>query len=458
MKRDLKGVEATRRVASTEIILASNSKQREKLLRMVGLKFTIVPSHVREKNTITSSCAMLVKRNALLKAQEIALKVKGGIIIAADTVVYDGKGHLIGKPRNYKEAKQILRKLFSHPHWVYTGVAVVNAKTKRRIVDCEKTKIFMNKISEEEIDRYHQHTFPLDKAGGFDIEGRGGLFIRRIEGCFTNVIGLPLSKLRVMLKKMGVPILGLFLWVCLLGGCTTEYNLATGKQETLLYGTEKEIKIGDAIVQQMEANYKFNIDFDVNERVQKILDRIVEVCDRKELVYTIKVIEEDKVNAVSLPGGYLYVFKGLLDQVKNDDQLAGVIAHEVGHITAKHAMKRLQAAYGYTLLQILAVSSGDREAASGTSAILTSIFFAHSREDEFEADKLAVKYTKKAGYDPSEMIIVLKILQEEDKKGPRKPISYFRTHPFIPERIAVVGREISGQIEFRDYLNLPLKE
>ena len=73
--------------------------------------------------------------------------------------------------------------------------------------DYEKTKIFMNKLSEPEINRYHGKTFPLDKAGGFDIEGRGGLFIKRIEGCYSNVIGLPLAKLRLMLKKFGVDVL-----------------------------------------------------------------------------------------------------------------------------------------------------------------------------------------------------------------------------------------------------------
>jgi len=151
-----------------------------------------------------------------------------------------------------------------------------------------------------------------------------------------------------------------FLWLALgvfLAGCTTEYNLATQRQESLLYGTEKEIKIGEAVSHQIEQEYKVIHDLDVNERLERILERLVEVSDRHDLVYFIKALEDDLINAVSLPGGYIYVFKGLLDKVKSDDELAGVIAHELGHITAKHGIKRVQSSYGALLAQILATQT-----------------------------------------------------------------------------------------------------
>jgi len=204
---------------------------------------------------------------------------------------------------------------------------------------------------------------------------------------------------------------------------------------------------------QIEKNLKINTDIDANERVQNILDRIVEVCDRQELVYVIKVIDEDKMNAVSLPGGYIYVFKGFIDKVKSDDELASVIAHEVGHITARHGIKRLQSMYGYTLLQVLAVSTGDRDLIAGTGAIYTSVFLAYSRQDEHEADKLGVKYLRDAGYDVTKMHSMLKNLKTEQDKTLR-PLSYFRTHPYLNERMANVNKEIKGELEFRDYLNL----
>ena len=243
--------------------------------------------------------------------------------------------------------------------------------------------------------------------------------------------------------------------LCITGsGCTTEYNLATKQEETLMFGTEKEIRIGDAVSKQMDANYALVYDLDVNNRVQRILNDIVQVCDRQELIYIVKIIDKDLKNAVSLPGGYIYIFKGMLDMMDDDDQLAGVIAHEIGHITAKHGMKKLQAAYGYTLLQVLAVGSGEAAVARGVNAVFNTLFSAYSVQDEYEADRLAVKYTKQAGYDPKGMQNVLKKLQREQEKAPSRPISYFRTHPHISKRISALNKEITGKLEFKDYLNL----
>lgn len=191
----------------TKLILASASVQRKNLLKNAGIKFSVRLSKIKEDHKVKTTCSALVKHNALLKAQNVASRVRRGIVIGADTIAYLGNGRTIGKPRNHKDAKRILKILFSKPHWIYTGVAVIDVKTGQTQVDYEKTKVFMQKLADTEIDTYHRGTFPLDKAGGFDIEGRGGLFIRRIEGCYSNVIGLPMAKLRLMLKKMGVILL-----------------------------------------------------------------------------------------------------------------------------------------------------------------------------------------------------------------------------------------------------------
>jgi septum formation protein len=190
----------------TRLILASNSAQRKQLLKRTGFQFEVIPSRVEEMKTITTSCSNFVKHNALIKAEDVAKQVKIGIVIGADTIVYLGHRKIIGKPKNIQEAKANLKILFSQSHWVYTGVALINIQNQERLVDYEKTKLFMNKLSDDEIDRYYQKMSPLDKAGGFDIEGYGGLFIRRIEGCYSNVIGLPMARLTAMLKKMGVSI------------------------------------------------------------------------------------------------------------------------------------------------------------------------------------------------------------------------------------------------------------
>jgi len=190
-----------------KLILASNSAQRKKLLKMLGLKFIVRPSHAQELQKIKTTCQDLVKHNAFLKASSVASQLKDGLVIGSDSVVYVGGKKIIGKPKDLKDAKRILKILFSRPHWVYTGIAVIDVKSGKKIVDYDKTKIFMTPLSDEEIDCYHQKMKPFDKAGGFDIEGYGSLFIRRIEGCYTNVIGLPIAKLAQILRKFGIFIL-----------------------------------------------------------------------------------------------------------------------------------------------------------------------------------------------------------------------------------------------------------
>ncbi|HQP10004.1 MAG TPA: M48 family metallopeptidase, partial [Candidatus Omnitrophota bacterium] len=199
--------------------------------------------------------------------------------------------------------------------------------------------------------------------------------------------------------------------------------------------------------------YAILSDIDVNERVETILARIAAVCDRKDLVYFIKVLDDDPINAVSLPGGYVYVFRGLIEKVGSDDELAGVIAHEVGHITARHGVKRMQAAYAAMVLQVASIPAGGR-VASGVNLAINSMFMEYSQEDEFEADRLAVKYLKKAGYDPRAMVTFFEKLKVEKDKEPLRQYSYWRTHPYLSQRIAVVNQEVSGKLEFRDYLNL----
>jgi len=436
----------------TKIILASNSPQRKKLLKYFGLKFSVRPSNVDEIMKITSTCSSLVKKNAELKAMDVASRAKEGIVIGSDSVVYLGGKKIIGKPRSLKEAKKNLKKLFATPHWVYTGVAIVDAKTGRKLVDHEKTKIFMTSLSDKEIDRYHKIVDPSGKAGGFDIEGWGSIFIRRIEGCYSNVIGLPMAKTAKMLKKFGISVLSLLLMFSMLG-CATEYNLATGREERLMFTTEKEIKVGENVAAKFEEEYEMVSDIDMNDRIESIFSKLVAVSDRTELVYFIKIIDDDALNAVSLPGGYVYINKGLVEELENDDQIAGVIAHELGHITAKHGMKRLQAMYGAVFLQLLS-STTNAGFARGVNTAIATLFSANSQEDEMQADRLGLKYMVKAGYDKNQMLEVLYKLKDEHEKAPIRRFGYLRSHPHLPKRIAAVNVEITGQMRYRDYINL----
>ncbi len=190
-----------------KLILASASPQRKKLIKLLGIPVKVIPSKAQEQDVITKDVKHLVEFNALLKAKEVASRVSSGIIIGCDTVVFSHTGRLILKPKDLKQAKYNLQELMEHPHWVYSGLALIDAKSGKTLVGCERTKVFMNPLTSKSIDRYHRKVSPLDKAGGFDIEGTGALFIPRIEGCYFNVVGLPLAKLAKMLNAFNVNIL-----------------------------------------------------------------------------------------------------------------------------------------------------------------------------------------------------------------------------------------------------------
>lgn len=187
------------------IILASASRARRKLLKEIGLKFTVARSGVREHRLVKTNCKDLVIGNAMAKALDVSGKFKSGIVIGADTVVLVGK-KIIGKPRNLKDAFRTLKLLSRKPQWVYTGIAVIDIDKNKAYASYDRTKVYMYRLSDSEIKNYFKRVSPLDKAGSFDIQGFGSCFIDRIEGCFYNVVGLPMAKLAKILKKTGMEV------------------------------------------------------------------------------------------------------------------------------------------------------------------------------------------------------------------------------------------------------------
>lgn len=237
--------------------------------------------------------------------------------------------------------------------------------------------------------------------------------------------------------------------------CPAEYNMVTGKDENIIVSPEKEMEMGDSIAKKVEAVYKLDPDKHVQERVELIGQRLAKYCDRKELIYHFKVLAVDDINAVSLPGGWVYVFKGLIDVCKNDDELAGVIAHEIGHIAARHHMKKLQQSSIASIAMILVAATQGGQAANATDLAITSLMASYSREDEFEADKRAVLYTKEAGYDPHGVLTFMETMKRE-KKNDIRPYSYFKTHPYVGERMGKIESAIEGRKTFREWINKPL--
>ncbi|MDA3861039.1 MAG: Maf family protein, partial [Melioribacteraceae bacterium] len=176
------------------IYLASKSPRRKILLKQLGLSFKSFSVDMDEIVFENESPIKTVKRLALEKLQ-IAEKIKSnGIIITADTIVVLNK-EIIGKPRNIKDAKIILEKLSDKKHFVYTGFAVKNSILQKQKIDYEKTEVIFRKLNSKEIKNYISSGSPMDKAGAYGIQDDfGAVFISKINGCYYNVVGLPLSK------------------------------------------------------------------------------------------------------------------------------------------------------------------------------------------------------------------------------------------------------------------------
>lgn len=159
------------------------------------------PSNAEERFRSTESPAQNAKRIALEKALTVQDSLKSGIIIGADTIVVLGKT-ILSKPRDKKDAQRMLRMLSGKTHQVYTGFALVDVKTGRRYAGVEKTSVTFRKLSADEIRSYVASGSPMDKAGAYGIQDDyGAVFVEKVEGCFYNVMGFPLSRFFTVLKR-----------------------------------------------------------------------------------------------------------------------------------------------------------------------------------------------------------------------------------------------------------------
>ena len=175
------------------IVLASASQRRADLLRQIGLEFQIQPSQMEEAE-ITTHPETAVQALALAKAKAVAAGLKTGLVIGADTIVVIDQ-QVIGKPANEQNAIEILTRLSGNHHEVITGVALVDIDRGREVVWAEKTVVYFRKLRPSEIEAYVQSGEASDKAGAYGIQGRAAAFVERIEGCYSNVVGLPLASL-----------------------------------------------------------------------------------------------------------------------------------------------------------------------------------------------------------------------------------------------------------------------
>ena len=188
-----------------KIILATTSSQRHGLAQTMGLEFEIAPSNYEEDMTKEMNPKEMVITFAYGKASDVAKRFKEGIVIGIDTiVVFNGKN--LGKPNTEEEAFNMLKSYSGKKQYVYSGVCLVDCKTGKTIKDCEITEVYFKKLENKEIESYIATGEPMDKAGGYGVQDLASIFIKKINGCYFNVMGFPIYNIYKNLKKLGVNI------------------------------------------------------------------------------------------------------------------------------------------------------------------------------------------------------------------------------------------------------------
>lgn len=250
---------------------------------------------------------------------------------------------------------------------------------------------------------------------------------------------------RVFVYSLWSIVLCLF-FVFSITGCASlgTYNPATGRNEFIFISTSEEISLGNSIHQQLTKQFRITDHTATVERIRRIGQHLAQVSDRRDYQYHFFLVEKDEMNAFTVPGGRIYIFSGLVDKLTTDDHIASVLAHEIGHCAARHTVKKFQAALGYNLISsiVLGKVGGNAQqiASMSSNMIMNIVFSAYGRQDEYEADRLGIKYLQLAGYDAKASIETLEILQRESK-GDGAPL-VLRSHPHLPDRIDAAKKEI----------------
>jgi predicted Zn-dependent protease len=243
--------------------------------------------------------------------------------------------------------------------------------------------------------------------------------------------------------KIDLPF-NIFCFVCVVtgfAGCATVGNPATQKHEQVVIDSAQEVQLGRSISENIiKHDYPLLNDPAKQLFINKIGQRLAQVCDRRDIIYRFGILDNPDLNAFSLPGGYVYITRGLFDKL-NEQELAAILAHEIGHVVSRHAVGQLQSRLGYELLAAIVLAgfaqkdpqiAEDFTKLSGTVYDLLSR--GYGRQEELSADRLAIKYLRLAGYDPVDMVRVLELLQKET--GPKgRVFEILSDHPRMQERI-----------------------
>ncbi|MCU0915733.1 MAG: M48 family metallopeptidase [Planctomycetes bacterium] len=259
--------------------------------------------------------------------------------------------------------------------------------------------------------------------------------------------------------------LGLGLAATLLPGCTV--NPITGNEELMFFPPDKDVELGQRYAPQVEKALGGLVpEQGIQSYLHQVGQRIARFCQRPDLAYHFAAVEEGGANAFALPGGYIYITRDLLKELKTEAQLAAVLSHEVGHVVARDTLVAMSEQIGMTALMVAAQTSGSPDAARGTRFVTAVLSLQYSRDDEREADFAGLSYMTQAGYDPNAMVETMETLA---KLQTFRPVEFFSTHPNPENRIAYLQDRIAtrfaamkdlkqGQEEYSRKILTPLNE
>ncbi|WP_236234151.1 M48 family metalloprotease [Pseudomonas tohonis] len=256
-----------------------------------------------------------------------------------------------------------------------------------------------------------------------------------------------------------LPILLLSLLLCLLTGCAV--NPATGERNFVMMSESQELDLGSRYNQQIQKEFPRYADDRLQAYVQRVGERVARHSHRANLNYIFTVVDSPDINAFALPGGYIYIHRGLMAYLNSEAELAAVLAHEVGHVTARHSVQQQSQSQAWNILgQAVAIGTGVSAAGDLTNVLGGAMVRGYGRDMELQADGLGAQYLARSGYDPQAMIEVVKVLKNQEvfardeakRKGQEVPEagSYhgvFDTHPDNDTRLQqVVGpaRALAG--------------
>jgi predicted Zn-dependent protease len=259
------------------------------------------------------------------------------------------------------------------------------------------------------------------------------------------------------MKKYSIYIL----WFLVMFIASCAVNPVTGKKELSLYSEQDEIAIGKQVDEQIRGQYGFYNDPALNDYVKRVGASLTPHTHRAHLEYHFAVLDSPVVNAFAVPGGYVYVTRGILALMKSEAELAVVLSHELGHVNARHSIKRMseQTLFGLGLAVGASLNKTVSDIAGLAGVGMQLLFLKYSRDDERQADQLGIEYSRKGGYNPGEMIGFFASLQKMgDLSGKNSIPGFLSTHPLTSERIQntedmLLVSDSSLQVKQTPYLN-----